>query len=69
MQSRMERRKSPSKLRLRSVDEIMNKNSEPEPAVETDYSVEEAKEMGAFVEDALSFKDARESVDDFESEK
>ena len=43
---------------------------EPEPAVETDYSVEEAKEMGAFVEDALSFKDARESVDDFfESEK
>ena len=50
----------------------MNKNSEPEPepAVETDYSVEEAKEMGAFVEDALSFTDARESVDDFfESEK
>jgi hypothetical protein len=31
----------------------MNKNSEPEPAVETDYSVEEAMEMGAFVEDAL----------------
>ena len=49
----------------------MNKNSEPEPepVVETDYSVEEAKEMGAFVEDALSFKDARESVDDCESEK
>ena len=47
----------------------MNKNSEPEPSVETDYSMEEAKEMGAFVEDALSFKDARESVDDFESEK
>jgi hypothetical protein len=47
----------------------MNKNSEPEPVVETNYSVEEAKEMGAFVEDALSFKDARESVDDFESEK
>ena len=48
----------------------MNKNSEPEPAVETDYSVEEAKEMGAFVEDALSFEDVRESVDDFfESEK
>jgi hypothetical protein len=47
----------------------MNKNSEPEPAVETDYSVEEAKKMGAFVEDALSFKDARESVDEFESEK
>ena len=49
----------------------MKDNIEPErdPAVETDYSVEEAKEMGAFVEDALSFKDARESVDDFESEK
>jgi hypothetical protein len=50
----------------------MNKNSqpEPEPAIETTYNVEEAKEMGAFVEDALSFTDARESVDDFfESEK
>jgi len=50
----------------------MNTKSEPEPepVVETDYSVEEAKEMGAFVEDALSFTDARESVDDFfESEK
>jgi len=47
-------------------------NSEPREdlADETTYSVEEAKEMGAFVEDALSFKDARESVDDFfESEK
>jgi hypothetical protein len=49
----------------------MNKNSQPdpEPAIETDYSVEEAKEMGAFVEDALSFEDVRESVEDFESEK
>ena len=49
----------------------MNKNSEPEPepVVETDYSVEEAKEMGAFVEDALSFEDALESAEDFESEK
>ena len=49
----------------------MNKNSEPEPepAVETTYSMEEAKEMGAFVEDALSFEDVRESVEDFESEK
>ena len=47
----------------------MNKNSEPEPAIETDYSVEEAKEMGAFVEDALSFKDARESVEDFLSQR
>ena len=27
------------------------------------------KKWGAFAEDALSFKDARESVDDFESEK
>jgi hypothetical protein len=37
----------------------MNQNSEPEPepAVETDYGVKEAKEMGAFVEDALSFED------------
>jgi hypothetical protein len=47
----------------------MNKNSKPEPAVETDYSVEEVKEMGAFVEDALSFEDVRESVEGFESEK
>jgi hypothetical protein len=44
----------------------MNNNSEPErdPAVETDYSAEEAEQMGAFVEDALSFKDARQSVHD-----
>ena len=47
----------------------MNKNSEPEPAVETDYSAEEAEQMGAFVEDALSFEDALESEEDFESEK
>jgi len=49
----------------------MNNNIEPErdPAVETEYSVEEAEQMGAFVEDALSFKDARESIEDFESEK
>ena len=49
----------------------MTHNDEPErdPAVETDYSAEEAEQMGAFVEDALSFEDARESVEDFESEK
>jgi hypothetical protein len=49
----------------------MINNSEPErdPAVETDYSAEEAEQMGAFVEDALSFKDALESAEDFESEK
>jgi hypothetical protein len=49
----------------------MNNNSEAEPAplVKTDYSVEEAEQMGAFVEDALSFEDVRESVEDFESEK
>ena len=49
----------------------MNNNGEPEwdPSVETDYSAEEAEQMGAFVEDALSFEDARESVDDLESEK
>jgi hypothetical protein len=51
--------------------EKMKDNSEPEEdrGFETDYSAEEAEQMGAFVEDALSFKDARESVDDFESEK
>ena len=49
----------------------MKDNSEPEEdrGVETDYSVEEAEQMGAFVEDALSFEDVRESGDDFESEK
>ena len=49
----------------------MINNSEPEwhAAVETDYSVEEAEQMGAFVEDALSFEDVRESIEDFESEK
>jgi hypothetical protein len=49
----------------------MNNSTEPErdPAVETEYSVEEAEQMGAFVEDALSFEDARESIEDFESEK
>jgi hypothetical protein len=36
----------------------LNKHSEPEPAVGTDYSMEEAKEIGAFAEDALSFEDA-----------
>ena len=43
----------------------MNNNSEPERdrAVNTDYSAEEAEQMGAFVEDA------RESIEDFESEK
>ena len=48
----------------------MNKKSESEPesVVETDYSVEEAKEMGAFVEDALSFEDVRESIEDLEPE-
>ena len=49
----------------------MNNNDEPErePAVETDYSVEEAEQMGAFVEDALSFEEVRESIEDFESGK
>jgi hypothetical protein len=49
----------------------MISNSEPErdPAAETDYSAEKAEQMGAFVEDALSFKDACESIEDFESEK
>jgi hypothetical protein len=37
-------------------------NSEPgrHAAVETDYSAQEAEQMGAFVEDALSFEDALE---------
>ena len=49
----------------------MKHNSQPQEdlADESSYSLEEAEEMGAFVEDALSFKDARESVEDFESEK
>jgi hypothetical protein len=49
----------------------MKDNSEPEEdrGVETDYSAEEAEQMGAFVEDALSFEDALESAEDFESEK
>ena len=35
----------------------MNNNTEPErdPAVETDYSAEEAKEMGAFLPEAYIF--------------
>jgi len=51
--------------------DIMINNSEPErhAAVETDYSAEEAEQMGAFAEDALSFKDVRESIEDFESGK
>jgi hypothetical protein len=46
----------------------MINNSEPEwdRAVNTDYSAEEAEQMGAFVEDALSFEDVRESIEDFE---
>jgi hypothetical protein len=49
----------------------MNNNSapEPDPAIETDYSAEEAEQMGAFLEDALSFKDVRQSMEDFESQK
>ena len=45
----------------------MNDTSEPEEdrAVGTDYSPEEAEQMGAFVEDALSFEDVRESIEDF----
>ena len=48
----------------------MINNSEPErdPAVESDYSAEEAEQMGAFIEDALSFEDVRESIEDFEPE-
>ena len=49
----------------------MKDNSEPEEdrGMETDYSTEEAEQMGAFVEDALSFEDVRESIEDFESGK
>jgi hypothetical protein len=47
----------------------MNNNTEPErdSGTGTDYSVEEAAQMGAFAEDALSFEDVRESIEDFES--
>ena len=49
--------------------EKMKDNSEPEEdrAVGTDYSAEEAEQMGAFVEDALSYEDVCESLEDFES--
>jgi hypothetical protein len=49
----------------------MTNNIEPEwdPAVGTDYNAEEAEQMGAFVEDALSFEDVRESIEDFASGK
>ena len=49
----------------------MSDNSEPEKdrGLGKDYSAEEAEQMGAFVEDALSFEDARESIEDFQSEK
>ena len=49
----------------------MINNSEPEEdrGVETDYSAEEAEQLGAFVEDALSFEDVRESIEDLEPEK
>ena len=33
-----------------------------------DYSPEEAEQMGAFVEDALSFEEVRESMEDLEPE-
>jgi hypothetical protein len=34
-----------------------NNEQEEDRAVGTDYSAEEAEQMGAFVEDALSFED------------
>ena len=37
-----------------------NSEQEKDRGLGTDYSAEEAEQMGAFVEDALSFKDARE---------
>jgi hypothetical protein len=45
-----------------------NNEQEEDRAVGIDYSAEEAEQMGAFVEDVLSFEDVRESIDDFESE-
>jgi hypothetical protein len=48
---------------------INNSKPEEDRGVGTAYSAEEAEQMGAFVEDALSLKDARESIEDFESEK
>ena len=48
----------------------MNDNSEPEEdrGLGTDYSAQEAEQMGAFIEDALSFEDVRESIEDLEPE-
>jgi hypothetical protein len=42
---------------------------EEDRGVGTDYSAEEAEQMGAFVEDALSFEDVRESIEDFPAGK
>ena len=48
----------------------MKENTEPQEdrAVGTDYGAQEAEQMGAFVEDALSFEDVRESIEDLEPE-
>ena len=48
----------------------MSDNSEPEKdrGLGTDYSAEEAEQMGAFIEDALSLEDVRQSIEDFEPE-
>ena len=50
--------------------EKMKDNSEIEEdrGLGTDYSAQEAEQMGAFVEDALSFEDVRESIEDLEPE-
>jgi len=51
--------------------EKMKDNSEPEEdrAFGTDYSPEEAEQMGAFIEDAVSFEDVRERIEDFPAGK
>ena len=53
---------SKSDLGQSMMMEKMKDNSEPEEdrGLGTDYSVGEAEQMGAFVEDALSFEDVRE---------
>ena len=50
---------------------MMKDYSEPEKdrGLGTDYSAEEAEQMGVFIEDALSFEDVRESIEDFKPQK
>ena len=46
----------------------MSDEPEEDRGLGTDYSAEEAEQMGAFIEDALSLEDVRESIEDLEPE-